>query len=221
MPQYMLLVYEEELEPAEQAEREHVTPILLELHAGLREAGLLLSPRDAGLMVHAVGLENWQRTHRFCSRCGERTVIAAAGHIRRCPACGAEHYPRTDPAVIMAVVDDADRILLGRQAAWPPKRYSTLAGFVEPGEPAELTVVREIREEVGLTAVPLAKVWESDTDDGVFRLHWWTADAPTGEVVPDPAEVADFRWVTPEEFLTLTPVFEGDLEFFERILPGL
>ncbi|NUP41091.1 MAG: NADH pyrophosphatase, partial [Streptomyces sp.] len=70
--------------------------------AGLREAGLLLSPRDTGLMVHAVGLENWQRTHRFCSRCGERTVIAAAGHIRRCSACGAEHYPRTDPAVIMA-----------------------------------------------------------------------------------------------------------------------
>ncbi|CAC01316.1 conserved hypothetical protein [Streptomyces coelicolor A3(2)] len=86
--------------------------------AGLREAGLLLSPRDAGLMAHAVALENWQRLHRFCSRCGERTVIAAAGHIRRCPACGAEHYPRTDPAVIMAVTDGEDRILLGRQVHW-------------------------------------------------------------------------------------------------------
>src|SRR5690606_7950846 len=118
--------------------------------AGLREAGLLLSPRDAGLMVHAVALENWQRLHRFCSRCGERTVIAAAGHIRRCPACGAEHYPRTDPAVIMAVVDENDRILLGRQVHWPEGRFSTLAGFVEPGESIEQSVRREVHEEVGI-----------------------------------------------------------------------
>ncbi|WP_240496692.1 NAD(+) diphosphatase, partial [Streptomyces torulosus] len=119
--------------------------------AGLREAGMLLSPRDTGLMVHAVGLENWQRTHRFCSRCGERTVIAAAGHIRRCPACGAEHYPRTDPAVIMGVTDDDDRLLLGRQVHWPEGRFSTLAGFVEPGESIEQAVRREVHEEVGIT----------------------------------------------------------------------
>ncbi|CAM5263253.1 NADH pyrophosphatase [Streptomyces violaceorubidus] len=122
--------------------------------AGLREAGLLLSPRDAGLMAHAVALENWQRLHRFCSRCGERTVIAAAGHIRRCPACGAEHYPRTDPAVIMAVTDEEDRILLGRQVHWPEGRFSTLAGFVEPGESIEQSVRREVQEEVGVTVGP-------------------------------------------------------------------
>src|SRR5262249_25705551 len=101
---------------------------------------LLLSPRDAGLMVHAVGLENWQRTHRFCSRCGERTVIAAAGHIRRCPACGAEHYPRTDPAVIMAVTDEDDRILLGCQVHWTVGRFSTLEGFGEAGGAGERAV---------------------------------------------------------------------------------
>ncbi|MFD5460954.1 NAD(+) diphosphatase, partial [Streptomyces olivaceus] len=126
--------------------------------AGLREAGLLLSPRDAGLLVHAVALENWQRLHRFCSRCGERTVIAAAGHIRRCPACGAEHYPRTDPAVIMAVTDEEDRILLGRQVHWPEGRFSTLAGFVEPGESIEQSVRREVQEEAGITVGPVEYV---------------------------------------------------------------
>ena len=106
-------------------------------------------------MVHAVALENWQRLHRFCSRCGERTVIAAAGHIRRCPACGAEHYPRTDPAVIMLVTDEQDRSLLGRQVHWPEGRFSTLAGFVEPGESMEQSVRREVFEEAG---VPVGEV---------------------------------------------------------------
>ncbi len=101
-------------------------------------------------MVHAVALENWQRMHRFCSRCGERTTIAAAGHVRRCPACAAEHYPRTDPAVIMLVTDDQDRALLGRQMHWPAGRFSTLAGFVEPGESIEQAVVREVAEEAGV-----------------------------------------------------------------------
>ncbi|MEV3969478.1 NUDIX domain-containing protein [Streptomyces sp. NPDC050698] len=82
-------------------------------------------------------------------------------------------------------------------------------------------VVREVHEEVGLTVVPEAKVWESETDDHRFRLHWWTARAGTGEAVPDPREVAETRWVTPREFLALDPVFDGDREFFERILPEL
>jgi 8-oxo-dGTP diphosphatase len=81
--------------------------------------------------------------------------------------------------------------------------------------------LEEVREEVGLAVFLLTEVWESETDDGLFRLHWWTADAGTDEVVPDPGEVGEFRWVTAEEFLTVDPVFDGDREFFGRVLPWL
>ena len=119
--------------------------------ASLREVGMLLSDRDAGLLTHAVALEYWHRSHRFCPRCGHPMNSAAAGHVRRCSQCGTEHYPRTDPAVIMAVTDPEDRLLLGRQSAWDPNRYSVLAGFVEPGESLEGAVAREVQEEAGLT----------------------------------------------------------------------
>lgn len=124
---------------------------------------------------------------------------------------------------IVAILRRADRLLAIRRGPTVsrPGYWQPLSGKVEAGETQEEALVREIREEVGLSAAPLAKVWESETDDGLFRLHWWTADAPVGEVVPDPVEVGDFRWVTPEEFLTLNPVFDGDREFFEHILPDL
>ena len=117
---------------------------------GLREVGALLGDRDAGLLVHAVGLTNWHATHPHCARCGAATSPAKGGSIRRCDVDGSEHFPRTDPAVIMLVTDGADRCVLGRQAIWPAGRYSTLAGFVEPGESAEQAVVREVAEETGL-----------------------------------------------------------------------
>ncbi|MFI8231598.1 NUDIX domain-containing protein [Streptomyces sp. NPDC085900] len=124
---------------------------------------------------------------------------------------------------IVAVLRRGDRLLVIRRGPGVvrPGYWQPLSGKIEPGESQPEAVVREIREEVGLSAAPLAKVWESETDDGTFRLHWWTADAPDGEVVPDPYEVGDFRWVTPEEFLALDPVFDGDREFFERVLPNL
>ncbi|GAA1509606.1 NAD(+) diphosphatase [Streptomyces synnematoformans] len=170
--------------------------------AGLREAGLLLSERDAGLMVHAVALENWQRLHRFCSRCGERTVIAAAGHIRRCPACGAEHYPRTDPAVIMAVTDPEDRILLGRQLHWPEGRFSTLAGFVEPGESLEHAVRREVYEEAGVVVGDVDYVssqpWPFPSSLMVgFRAR--AADAKGAEIRVDGEELHEARWFSRAE----------------------
>lgn len=117
---------------------------------GLREVGALLGDRDAGLLVHAVGLANWHATHLCCPRCGAPTESAKGGAVRRCPADASEHFPRTDPAVIMLVTDGADRCVLGRQAGWPAGRFSTLAGFVEPGESAEAAVVREVAEETNL-----------------------------------------------------------------------
>ena len=167
--------------------------------AGLREAAALLSERDSELMVHAVALENWQRLHRFCSRCGERTVIAAAGHIRRCQACGAEHYPRTDPAVIMLVLDDGDRALLGRQLHWPKGRFSTLAGFVEPGESIEQAVVREVAEEVGLTIGEVAYQASQPWPFPSSLMLGFVARATTTEVTVDGEEIEEARWFSRDD----------------------
>ncbi|MFH8786157.1 NAD(+) diphosphatase [Streptomyces roseoverticillatus] len=167
--------------------------------AGLREAGLLLSPRDAGLLVHAVALENWQRLHRFCSRCGERTVVAAAGHIRRCPACGAEHYPRTDPAVIMLVTDEDDRALLGRQMHWPEGRFSTLAGFVEPGESLEQAVRREVAEEAGVVVGDVEYVASQPWPFPSSLMLGFMAQAVSRDIQVDGEEIHEARWFSREE----------------------
>ncbi|UCM90204.1 NAD(+) diphosphatase [Streptomyces marincola] len=167
--------------------------------AGLREAAGLLSDRDNELLVHAVALENWQRLHRFCSRCGERTVIAAAGHVRRCPACGAEHYPRTDPAVIMLVLDEEDRALLGRQVHWPKGRFSTLAGFVEPGESIEQAVVREVAEEVGVEVVDVAYVASQPWPFPSSLMLGFVARAASADVRVDGEEIEEARWFSRED----------------------
>jgi NAD+ diphosphatase len=119
--------------------------------AGLRRAGALLGDRDAGLLTHAVALANWHATHTHCPRCGAVTDPIMSGHSRLCPVDGSEHFPRTDPAVIMAVTDPDDRILLARGPDWGLRRMSILAGFVEPGESAERAVAREVAEETGIT----------------------------------------------------------------------
>jgi NAD+ diphosphatase len=118
--------------------------------APLREAGPLLSNRDAGLMTHAVALANFHDTHHFCPRCGEPSEPVSSGHARRCTVEGTDEFPRVDPAMIVLVTDPGDRALLARNAAWPATRVSILAGFVEAGESAEQAVVREVSEEVGL-----------------------------------------------------------------------
>lgn len=122
----------------------------------LRAVGPLL-PRDQGaLLAYARGLMHWHLRHRFCGSCGAPTRSLMAGHQRRCgnPDCAQDHFPRTDPAVIM-LVHDGDRIVLGRQRIWPPGMRSVLAGFVEPGESLEDAVAREVMEEVG---IPVSEV---------------------------------------------------------------
>ena len=115
----------------------------------LRAAALTLPPLQAGLYAHARALLHWQATHRHCGRCGAPLQSIRAGHAARCTDCGVEHYPRTDTAVIVSVTD-GERLLLGRQAGWPARRYSVIAGFLEPGERLEDAVAREVLEESGL-----------------------------------------------------------------------
>ena len=117
----------------------------------LREAGALMAPAEAGLAAYVMALLNWDRRHRFCANCGNATDVVEAGYSRHCPHCGANHFPRTDPVVIMTVESD-DRMLLGRRPGWPAGRLSVLAGFVSPGESAEEAVTREVQEESGIIA---------------------------------------------------------------------
>jgi NAD+ diphosphatase len=166
----------------------------------LREVGALLGDRDAGLLVHAVGLTNWHATHPRCSRCGAPTDVVRGGAVRRCPDDGSEHFPRTDPAVIMLVTDGADRCVLGRQAVWPPGRYSTLAGFVEPGESAEQAVVREVAEETGVAVRDVRYVASQPWPFPSSLMLAFTAVCDAG-ARPHPAdgELEDARWFTRDE----------------------
>ena len=126
------------------------TPVGDESWQTLREVGAFLTDLDVGLLTSAVALQAWHLRHPRCPRCGAQTEVAQAGWIRVCPVDGSEHFPRTDPAVIMLVHDGAGHCLLGRGQQWQPGRMSVLAGFVEAGESAEAAVAREVAEEVGI-----------------------------------------------------------------------
>jgi NAD+ diphosphatase len=120
----------------------------------LRDLAANLSDLDRDLAITAVALINWHRSEAYCPRCGTASEVRKAGFMRQCPNCGNQYFPRTDPAVIVAIIDDDDRLLLGRQPSWG-NRVSVFAGFVEAGEAAEQAVHREMAEEVGL---PLREV---------------------------------------------------------------
>ena len=161
----------------------------------LRQAGPLLSDRDAGLMTHAVALGNWHAVHTHCPRCGALTEPALAGHSRRCVVDGSEHFPRLDPAVIMLVTDPDDRCLLARNAMWPERRVSILAGFVEPGESAEQAVAREVHEETGVTIGGVRYVGSQPWPMPHSLMLGFRATA-TGslEIRVDSDEIAEAHW---------------------------
>ena len=168
--------------------------------AYLREAGTLLGDRDAGLFTHAVALANWHDTHTHCPVDGTPTVPDPGGHSARCPVDGTEHFPRTDPAVIMLVTDPDDRCLLARNAAWPGRRVSILAGFVDPGESAEQAVIREVAEETQIKVTNVRYVGSQPWPMPRSLMLGFRADAPAGQdIVVDTEEIAEAYWFSREE----------------------
>jgi NAD+ diphosphatase len=168
--------------------------------ASLREVGQLLGDRDAGLMTHAVALANWHAVATHCSRCGAVTEPFNAGHSRRCPVDDSEHFPRLDPAVIMLVTDPADRCLLARNSAWPERRVSILAGFVEPGESAEQAVAREVLEETGISVGQVRYLGSQPWPMPHSLMLGFRAAAPGGqEIRIDDNEIAQAGWFSRED----------------------
>jgi NAD+ diphosphatase len=166
----------------------------------LREAGPLLSDRDAGLMTHAVALANFHDTHHFCPRCGEPSEPVASGHARRCTVEGTDEFPRVDPAMIVLVTDPADRCLLARNAAWPARRVSILAGFVEAGESAEQAVAREVAEEVGITVGRVRYLGSQPWPMPQSLMLGFRAEAAGGlDLRADHEEIAEANWYSRAE----------------------
>jgi NAD+ diphosphatase len=166
--------------------------------ATLREAGRLLAPPEAGLAAYLVALLNWHRRHRFCPACGSALLVADAGFSRTCHSCGAQHFPRTDPAVIVLVEHDG-RALLGRQAGWPPRQYSVLAGFVGPGESVEEAVIREVREESGIAVHHPRFVASQPWPFPLSVMLGFEARSDGGTPMPSDGELEDVRWFTREQ----------------------
>ncbi|ATG47992.1 NADH pyrophosphatase [Celeribacter ethanolicus] len=164
----------------------------------LRAVMTRLTPLEAELAATGRALFDWHRRHGFCANCGEKTVLGQSGWRRDCPACGAEHYPRTDPVVIMLVTRGND-VLLGRNANWPEGMYSLLAGFVEPGEPIEAAVRREVFEEAGVRVGKVDYVTSQPWPFPASLMLGCRAEAVSREITLDPAELEDARWVRREE----------------------
>jgi NAD+ diphosphatase len=165
----------------------------------LRDLGLGLDDLEAGLLTTAIALEQWHQRHTHCPRCGALTVESNAGWTRTCPVDGSDHFPRTDPAVIM-LVHDGERALLGRGVEWAPGRYSTLAGFVEPGESIEAAVAREVFEEVGVRVRDIRYVasqpWPFPSS---LMLGFGARLDGAAELRIDPTEIAEAGWFTRDE----------------------
>jgi NAD+ diphosphatase len=168
--------------------------------SGLRELGADLDDLDAGLLAEAIGILEWHERARFSPVSGAATTIERAGWVQRDPVTGTELFPRTDPAVIMLVHDGGDRCVLGRQAVWPPGRFSVLAGFVEPGESAEGAVAREVAEEVGLTVTDVRYVSSQPWPFPQSLMLGFVARAVGGDTLRlDPTEIEEAHWFTREE----------------------
>ncbi|WP_435738899.1 NUDIX domain-containing protein [Cellulosimicrobium sp. PMB13] len=233
---YLALVLPDDAD-AEEVDIEGVDPaealaVLARTHtwSGLRELSTRLDATQAALATEAVALAAWHAAHERCPRCGEPTTLENAGWTRRCVAQGIELYPRTDPAVIMAVVhggdtgpddepadtagrDGGERLLLGHAAHWPERRFSTLAGYVEPGESLENAVRREVREEAGVEIGEVTYRGSQPWPHPASLMLGFFASATTTALQVDGVELTDARWFTRAEL-------ERDVRSGEVLLPG-
>jgi NAD+ diphosphatase len=166
----------------------------------MRNFGDLLESADWAMLAYARAFAYWHEHARFCGVCGSPTVSALGGHVRRCTnsTCGLEHYPRTDPAIIVLVLS-GESCLLGHNAAWQAGRYSTLAGFVEPGEDIEHAVAREVGEEAGIRLREVRYFGSQSFPFPASLMIGFHAEAETVDVHPTDGELADARWFTRQE----------------------
>lgn len=168
--------------------------------AEVRAVGAWLPAKEAGWCAYARGLAFWHSRHRYCGVCGGPTVSAQGGHIRRCQICDAQHFPRSDPAVIVLVThrhaEHGERCLLGRSTRFPAGLYSTLAGFVEPGESLEETVCREVYEEAGVEVVDMQYRSSQPWPFPASLMLGFRAMAQSDELRIDPEELVDAGWYT-------------------------
>ena len=183
--------------------------------AGFRDVAARLNPTDTALFIEASAIANWHATHTHCPRCGTPTQPEAGGWVRRCPADDSEHYPRTDPAIIVTVVGPDGRLLLGGGGPLDAKNYSTLAGFVEPGESLEQAVSREIGEEVGSASPPPSTSGSQSWPFPASLMLGFTATTADTEARPDGVEVTRARWFSRSELQEA--VLSGEIVISSRL----
>jgi len=177
----------------------------------------MLCPEDLAIFGGARSLVDWHARHRFCANCGAPTKPAKGGWQRNCDNCGAQHFPRTDPVTIM-LVEHEDRLLLGRQPRFPPRMYSALAGFVEPGETIEEAVAREIHEEAGVKVRDVRYIASQPWPFPSQLMIGCTSVADDPALTIDTTELDDARWFTRAELEEARAAGEQgtDLLYFPR-----
>ncbi len=189
----------------------------------LRPLAPLLAADAAALLAYARALVLWRSRHAFCGVCGAANLRARAGHVMRCSreGCGTETFPRLDPAIIVLVSDSLDqRALLGRQAAWPAGRYSTIAGFVEPGESLEDAVVREVAEETGVEVGDVQYVASQPWPFPSSLMLAFRATARTEQISLRDGELEDARWFTRADVAAGHPALPPPGSISARLIDG-
>jgi NAD+ diphosphatase len=187
----------------------------------LRRIMTRLSARDAELLATAKAVISWHKTHKFCACCGAKSEMVQAGWQRSCPECGGQHFPRTDPVVIM-LITHGNSVLMGRSPGWPEGMYSLLAGFVEPGETLEAAVRREVMEEAGVPVGQVSYLASQPWPFPASLMFGCAGEALSRDITIDPVEIEHAMWMTKEEMLqafagehpTVLPARKGAIAHF-------